>query len=225
MASFETHLTVTTAVVGVVTIPLLSSGIVDTNESVLLLFFGVIGGMLPHIDSDNSIPVKIAFKILSLILPLLILLKFAGDLPLLKIGLFWILASIGLYIVFTYGFLKLTVHRGIFHTIGMGLVLGESTALFMLHVLHSAEELAVLSGIYVTFGFLLHLLLDELYSVNLSNATLKRSFGTALKLYNKNNIFGSIVINILAVGLLFVLPDFEDVLHKIWTLLSNMAIF
>ena len=225
MASFETHLTVTTAVVGVVTIPLLSSGIVDTNESVLLLFLGVIGGMLPDIDSDNSIPVKIAFKILSLILPLLILFQFAGDLPLLKIGLFWILASIGLNVVFTYGFLKLTVHRGIFHTIGMGFVLGESTALFMLHVLHTGNELAVLSGIYVTFGFLLHLLLDELYSVNLSNATLKRSFGTALKLYDKNNIFGSIFVNILAIGLLFVLPNFEDVLLEIWTLLSSMAIF
>ena len=225
MASFETHLTVTTAVTGVVTIPLLASGMFDANESILLLFFGVVGGMLPDIDSDNSIPIKIAFKMLSLILPLLILFKFAGDLPLMKIGLFWILASIGLYVVFTYGFLKLTTHRGLFHTIGMGLLLGEMTVLLMVHVLHTAEMLAILSGIYIAFGFLLHLLLDEFYSVDLLNISLKRSFGTALKLYDKNNIFGSVVVNILAIGLLFVLPDFENVLHDIGALLSGTVIF
>ncbi len=225
MASFETHLTVTTTAVGMITIPLLASGTVTTYDAVLLLFFGVIGGMLPDIDSDNSIPVKITFKILSLILPLLILFNYVSDLPLLKIGLFWILASIGLFIVLTYGFLKQTVHRGIFHTIGMGVVAGELTALFMINSLGMAHNFAILAGLYIIFGFILHLLLDEVYSVDLLNAKLKRSFGSAFKLYAKNNILGSMVVNLLAIGLFFALPNMTATLTNVWKLISNMKMY
>ena len=41
-------------------------------------------------------------------------------------------------------------------------------------------------------GYLMHLVLDEAYSVDFNNKRIKRSFGTALSLYKKNrfiNIF------------------------------------
>jgi len=225
MASFETHLTVTTTVTGVITIPLLSSGVVTTSEGVLLLFFGVIGGMLPDIDSDHSIPIQIAFKILSLILPLILVLNFANDMPLLYIAGAWFVASLIFYLVFTYIFLPITSHRGIFHTIPMGILLGELTALFMMHSLDIADSISIFSGIYISFGFMIHLILDEVYSVNLIGASLKRSFGSAFKLYDSNNIIGSIIINIMAIGLFFYLPNIIKILSNISNLLQNMPIY
>jgi len=45
-----------------------------------------------------------------------------------------------------------------------------------------------LSGLFIGFGFIVHLLLDEIYSVDLSNKRMKKSFGTALKLYSYKNM-------------------------------------
>ncbi len=226
MASFETHLMVTTTVVGIATIPLLSSGMITTTEGVVVLFFGVIGGILPDIDSDNSIPIQIAFKILALILPLILVLNFADDMPLLHIAGAWFLASLLFYLVFTYIFLPLTKHRGIFHTIAMGIVLGELTTLFMIHSLNISDKISLFSGIYISFGFLIHLVLDEIYSVNLLGVSFKRSFGSALKIYDKGNIFGSVIINVLAVALFFVLPNIIlNTLQELWELLSSMPIY
>ena len=225
MASFETHLTVATIGVGVLTVPLLSSGMIDTYEAILLLSLGVVGGMLPDIDSDNSIPVKIAFKVISLIFPLIIIFKFSADLALLKIVGLWIISSLILYMIFTYGFLKMTVHRGVFHTIGMGIVLGELLALFFIYALHINHTLSIFSGIYLTLGFIIHLILDEVYSVDLYNSRLKRSFGTALKLYDRKNIVGSLIVNILSIVLFFLLPNIIEELRGLSNLLESVKIF
>ena len=39
-----------------------------------------------------------------------------------------------------------------------------------------------MSGLFVSVGYVMHLVLDEIYSVDLTGARVKRSFGTALKL-------------------------------------------
>ena len=225
MASFETHLVFTTVVTGVVTIPLLSSGMVGSVEGITLLFFGVIGGMLPDVDSDHSIPIQITYKVISLILPLILIFNFANELPLLQILFAWIISTIVFYIIFTYVFLPLTVHRGVFHTIAMGIVSGELTSLFIIHVLGTADKIALLSGIYVAFGFLLHLLLDEIYSVNLLGVSLKRSFGSAFKIYDSGNITGSIIINLMAVALFFTLPNMMGTFKDLLALLQNVQIY
>ena len=38
-----------------------------------------------------------------------------------------------------------------------------------------------MSGLFVSVGYVIHLVLDEIYSVDLTGARVKRSFGTALK--------------------------------------------
>ena len=225
MASFETHLTVATLGVGVLTTPLLASGMINTYEAVLLLSLGVIGGMLPDIDSDNSIPVKIAYKVISLIVPLIIVFKFSVKLALLKIIGLWIIFSLILYMIFTHGFLKMTVHRGIFHTIGMGVLAGELLALFFIDALHINHTLAIFSGVYLTIGYIIHLILDEVYSVDLHNSRLKRSFGTALKIYDKNNLSGSLIVNALAIGIFFLLPNIIEELKFLLRLVENIKIY
>ena len=225
MASFETHLVFTTVITGVVTIPLLSAGMVNSIEGISLLCLGVIGGMLPDVDSDHSIPIQITYKVISLILPLILIFNFANELPLLQILFAWIISTLVFYIIFTYIFLPLTVHRGVFHTLAMGIVSGELTSLFMIYGLDIADKIALLSGIYVAFGFFLHLLLDEIYSVNLLGVSLKRSFGSAFKIYDSGNIIGSIIINLMAVALFFTLPNMNNIFKDLLDLLQNIAIY
>ena len=53
-------------------------------------------------------------------------------------------------------------------------------------------DLQLSLGITGTMGYLMHLVLDEAYSVDFNNKRIKRSFGTALSLFKKNrfiNIF------------------------------------
>lgn len=71
MASFEQHVNVAVIATGVTIVPFYSSGVVDTSQSLVLLAFGVFGGVLPDLDSDSSKPVQIAFRILSIFLPFL----------------------------------------------------------------------------------------------------------------------------------------------------------
>ena len=43
-----------------------------------------------------------------------------------------------------------------------------------------------MTGLFVSVGYVIHLVLDEVYSVDLTGARVKRSFGTALKLISSN---------------------------------------
>jgi hypothetical protein len=52
----------------------------------------------------------------------------------------------------------------------------------MYHVFRLSPLVAWMNGLFVSAGYMVHLVLDELYSVDLTGARVKRSFGTALKL-------------------------------------------
>ena len=55
--------------------------------------------------------------------------------------------------------------------------------------------------------FIIHLLLDELYSVDFMNRRIKRSFGTALKLVDTRYAYTSSLIVALCIGLYFITPS------------------
>ena len=70
---------------------------------------------------------------------------------------------------------------------------------------HLSPTPAWLVGVFLTGGFLVHLTLDELYSVDLLGARMKRSFGTALKLGSMRQLLGTTalyagVITLVALG-------------------------
>ena len=77
-------------------------------------------------------------------------------------------------------FKRATVHRGIFHSIPAILI--YALALHLATFRYPAEErLLVLAAAFA--GALSHLILDEIYAVDLGGARLKKSFGTALSLW------------------------------------------
>ncbi len=77
-------------------------------------------------------------------------------------------------------FKSLTVHRGIFHSVP---AVGIYAAGFFLAAFRYSFEGRLLIAASALAAALSHLLLDELYSVDLMGARVKKSFGTALSLW------------------------------------------
>jgi membrane-bound metal-dependent hydrolase YbcI (DUF457 family) len=99
---------------------------------------------------------------------------------------FAILGGVLMFLVIRYGIGTLiktiTTHRGMIHSIPMAILSGE-LAFFV--VTGTVEERLVKAAA-LTIGFLSHLILDEVYSIDSTGAALrfKKSFGTALKWSN-----------------------------------------
>ena len=224
MASFEQHVNVAVVATGLLIAPLHSANILDINQSLIVLALGVLGGVLPDLDSDNSKPVQISFKILSIFIPLLVLLSVAKTITIFNMVAIWTIASVLLHLIFTYIFLKLTTHRGIFHSIPMGIVFAQVTAILFDKVIGLSSTFSTIAGIFLLVGFLVHLLLDELFSVNALGLSIKKSAGTAFKLYDKNNIIGTASLYAIIAGLFFMFPVKLEIFTKLFDLFKNITL-
>ena len=216
LALFSTHINSSVIASGVVIIPLYATQVLDVNQALSMLFLGIIGGMLPDLDSDSSKPVTLTFRFISIIFPLIVLLLFAKKVALLYMILFWIFAFLSLDLIFFKILLPSTTHRGIFHSIPMGVLVGIIGYIIAKDMLHTSNTTATLSGFFLFYGYINHLILDELYSVNALGFRLKRSFGTALKLWSKKNHLGFVFLyTLIAVLLYFSHIDFS-LLNKLF---------
>jgi len=224
MASFEQHVNIAVVVTGIAIVPLNSSGLLDINQSLIVLFLGLIGGILPDLDSDNSKPIQISFKILSIFLPLLVLLSLSQNMSLIYMLSIWLISTIFLHFVVFKIFLNLTVHRGIFHTIPMGLLFGEITIFIFYSIFNYELIFSTIAGLFIIFGFLIHLLLDEIISLNLLGIGVKKSFGTALKLYDKNNIIGTFIVYLLVILIPFLIEIDKQVFVHILEIFNKIKI-
>jgi len=222
MASFEYHVNVAVIATGVLITPVYSSGLIDVNQSLIILGLGLVGGILPDLDSDNSKPIQIIFKMLSIFLPLLVLISINKEFPVLHLIGIWIVSTLVLQLLFFQLFLKLTSHRGIFHSIPMGIFLAQIVILLFYRVLDQNLTFSTIAGSFLFIGFIVHLLLDELVSVNALGFKMKKSFGSALKLYDKNNISGTVVLYALIAVLFFLTPQKEEVYLNLFEIFKNI---
>jgi hypothetical protein len=92
---------------------------------------------------------------------------------------------------------KLTVHRGMFHSIPAAILTGE--LVFCLSSGDFGERVVKSSAIVA--GYLSHLILDEICSVDCAGKKirLKQSFGTALKFYDSKHIVTTAVLYLLVI--------------------------
>ncbi len=224
LALFQQHVNISVISSGIIIVPLHSSGMLTTNESLIALGLGVIGGMLPDLDSNNSKPTQIMFQLLSIFFPLVILLSIEQTLPILYIISIWLGASLLLNLTLLDIFLKLTVHRGIFHTIPMSLFFGQSTILISHHLIGVDATFSSLSGFFVFFGFITHLVLDEIYSIDTKEMKFKSSFGTALKFYDSNNPFGTFVLYSIVFYLFYIMPLDKTLYDQMFAIFRDIKI-
>ena len=126
---------------------------------------------------------------------------FAQRYSLAELTLLWLGSFLAVrYLVFQL-FTTLTTHRGLIHAIPAGLCFGLLTVVAA-HWFFGASALhAWLCSGFVMLGFLVHRLLDEIYSANLMGMAMKSSFGSAFSLGSLENPAGTLALYLLLAGL------------------------
>jgi membrane-bound metal-dependent hydrolase YbcI (DUF457 family) len=206
MAGFRTHIT-TSTVLGV------GYGVggfllLDAPPSTCVLATGLcsVSGMLPDLDSGSGVPVRETMALAAAVVPMLMMDRFEA------MGLTreaMVVAGGAVYVAIRFGaaaiFKRYTVHRGMWHSIPAAMIAG-----LLAFMACSCEDM-VMRGFKtgaVVSGFLSHLLLDEIWSVQFRRGRLrfKKSFGTALKFWGTRgwanvSVYAKlIVLSLIAVG-------------------------
>lgn len=215
MANFNTHLTVATIASGTCAISIVFKNIVPFDTAIVLWILGTLGGILPDIDAPISIPSRFLFTILAVLLASLFVILQLNT-------LFWadlIGAWLVIYACIRYGLSKFvaffTTHRGNFHSILAAVLFGLIAVVIAHHLLHATDLLAWYAGFFLTGGYLIHLLLDELYSIDFANLRLKKSFGSAFKIASLRYPLSTILLVIASSGMFTLTPHPEQVIQQL----------
>ncbi|MHB0955647.1 MAG: metal-dependent hydrolase [Pirellulaceae bacterium] len=189
MADFRTHMTASTLVgIGV-------AGVghrlgIPAESCVLAAGLCSVAGMLPDLDSNAGVPFRESVAFISAFVPLLLIQRFQ------HMG--WnretiVLAAALIYLGMRFGvaevFRRYTVHRGMWHSIPAAASIG------LLAFLITEDENVVLRvywALAAVIGFLTHLVLDEIYSVDFRGVRLKKSWGTALKVWSSSGMWPNV---------------------------------
>ncbi len=210
MANFNTHFVVAASASAVVSGTLLSMEVVEPTQAVMAFALGTFGGLMPDIDSDHSKSIGIGFTVVSLLITILAVFIKSSTYSIVEM---LVMAGVLFYGI-RYGligmFRKISKHRGMFHTIPVALIWGVSTAIVM-HLFFGLNALVSwIYGFMITWGYMVHLILDETYSVDLGNRRIKKSFGTAVKFgmfKNRQQQIHTVIIYVALIVLFFVAPD------------------
>jgi hypothetical protein len=187
MASYRGHLTFAGLLgAGYGSLALLE-GNWDWGSVLIAAGLTTLGGLLPDLDSDSGVPVRELFGVSAAIAPILLFDRVKALCEQSTEQTVVVLAATYLFIryVLSYLFKSFTVHRGMFHSIPALVIAG--LAMYLLYPSGDVRRRIFLSGA-VMIGFLSHLILDEIYSVDLMGARLRlnKYAGGALKLVSKS---------------------------------------
>ena len=183
VAGFHTHIAVSTAVgVGYA---VWGDAQYQLPLSTCVLAGGLcsVAGIMPDLDSDSGIPARETIGLAAALVPMLLFERFH------EMGLgieHMVLLGAPIYLVIRFGLgsvLKaVTVHRGMFHSIPAAIVAG---LIGYLICDSGVSFVRYYKAFAVTLGYMTHLLLDEIWSLEFGAGLprVKKSFGTALKLF------------------------------------------
>lgn len=210
MAGFRTHITVAAGLgagYGAAAVDPLGFG---PEPAVLAAGLTAVGGMLPDLDSDSGRPIKELFGLAAAVVPLLLLPRLQ-QMDLSHEGMLAFL--VGCYVFVRYGLAwalkQVTVHRGMFHSIPAMLIAG--LVVYLEYGSPNRGVRMLLAG-GVMLGFLSHLVLDEIYSVDFNGVRLKlkSSAGSALKFFSPSFIGTTVCYTILGALLILAYTDYKQ---------------
>ena len=194
MADFKTHIIVSTVAGAFYGIGGYQAGLPWESCTIGFALCSV-SGMLPDLDSDSGIPLREAVAFSSAFVPMLMVDRLQ------RIGCnheMMLLITVGVYFFLRFFlaeiFRRYTVHRGMWHSVPAGL----SAALFAFLVCSCENmNLRLFKTIAIFVGFMSHILLDEIWSVEYRRGryTFKHSFGTALKFWSGNRFANVLVMH------------------------------
>lgn len=185
MANFNTHLAAAAAFSGIAATLCLRVDEFSNNDMIICFAAGVLGGILPDADSDKSTAIKIVFNVIALILCAGFVMGCSTRYPVAEALIITAAIYVGVRFAAAAMFSKFTVHRGLFHSL-TAVALSSLITVCLAYYKFEYDALhAWVIGAFLGGGYLLHLILDECYSVDLLNNKIKRSFGSALKIGGK----------------------------------------
>jgi hypothetical protein len=215
LASFSGHLFGGAAVSSGAALAVYGLGWSGPQQIQILFLLGVAGGLLPDLDSDNSAAARAFFTLLGVASAFFVSVALIERLPVLELAL----VGAGVFLVARYGlfevFARLTVHRGLWHSwLAAGFAaLAVTNVSFHLAGFPAWESW--LAGFFVAVGYLTHLCLDEIASVDLLGNRVKRSFGTALKPFSTSAPAASAGMFLAALVLAYTAPTLDPVLAAV----------
>src|SRR5690606_34174184 len=147
------------------------------------------------------------FSGLAVFLSFCVLFAVAYKYSIAEMWLLWL----GSFVLFRYGgeavFHRFSYHRGIWHSILAGLLFWFLAAIVFKQLLGRHEGVAWLGGVFLFVGYITHLVLDEISSVDVLDTRIKASFGSALKLYDGRKPGDTAIVAVLAALLFTMTPS------------------
>ena len=181
MADFNTHVFGAAAVISLGATCATKLLALTMPEGLMLMMVGMVGGVLPDIDLRSSQPSRALFSVLGVFAGLTWLFANMETLT----GLELWLGTISVYLLvrfpMAYVFHRMTVHRGVLHSLIAAIMAGVLSCAVAYQQLNASELQSWLLGLSMTSGYLVHLVLDEIYSVDFTGVRIRRSFGSAVK--------------------------------------------
>lgn len=185
MANFTTHIATGTVVAGGLATLTLAADVIAPENLIPVTMAGVLGSILPDIDLRVSRPSRALFSGFAIFFSFAVLFAAADHFSVAELWLLWlgtlIFVRYGLYTVFH----NATIHRGTWHSLLAALFAAAATAVVFGHGLDRHAGVAWLAAGFMLIGYLVHLTLDEISSVDMIDRRVKASFGTALKLFDR----------------------------------------
>lgn len=209
MADFRTHLSVAVGGGALLALGGWQAALWTPAEALPLAVLTAFGGILPDIDSDHSHAIRLIFTLVAVLAVVAGALLLQGQVTPGAL----LVACGGLYVGvrYTFGalFKRFSVHRGIWHSLLASTLCGALISVASYQWLAQSAGMAWAQGLALIVGGVIHLLLDEIYSVDLVGSRIKRSFGTAFKLFDYREPGNSAIMLALVVALAPWLPPWS----------------
>lgn len=216
MAGFKTHITTSTVIgIGGGAASYLYFGI-PLETSILAAGLCGVSGMMPDLDSGPGRPLRESLGFAAAVVPMMCVnrfkhLGFSLETMILVGGAMYLFIRFGMAAILR----KNTVHRGMFHSIPAALIAGEITFLAF-----GSEriDLRIYVAGAVVVGFMSHLILDEIWSIEFHRGLLrlKSSFGTAVKFWG-DSMWPNLATYVIVVGLTFLVVNDDEWMGKFGT--------
>jgi hypothetical protein len=188
MANFPTHIAVGTIVSGALATVTVAADMVAPENVIAVTVAGVLGSVLPDIDLEDSRPSRAMFSGLAIFFSFAVLFGLEQKYSIAEMLILWL----GTYLLVRYAakevFFRFSYHRGVWHSLLAMLFCAFVTAWVFSRLLGRHDSVAWLGAAFMAAGYLTHLVLDEIYSVDVMDTRIKASFGTALKLFDHRHL-------------------------------------
>jgi hypothetical protein len=184
MANFPTHIAVGTLVSGALATVTVAADMVAPENVIAVTLAGVLGSVLPDIDLEDSRPARAMFSGLAIFFSFAVLFSLDRKYSIAEMLVLWLGTLLFVRFAVKEVFFRFSYHRGVWHSVLALVFCSLVTAVIFHRLLLRDEGVAWLAAGFMGLGFLTHLILDEIYSVDVMDTRLKASFGTALKLFD-----------------------------------------